>query len=137
MLQTTQSLLRVALPNDSDGVLSLALHWNEARDRRDPNYLGWMRFQLPQQSDGEMQKGDEKADVEKVDDEPFPLEKFTDAPSPKKPSPQLCLYDSVLDISAPRLPLPTQYGSTRTCLLLGLHLSTIFGLPQLRPRRLP
>ena len=80
----------MALQNDSDGVLSLALHWNEAWDRRDPNYLppGWMRLQLPQQPDGEMQKGGEKADVKKVDDGPFPLEKFTDAPSPKKPSPQ-------------------------------------------------
>ncbi|KAL2043745.1 hypothetical protein N7G274_003264 [Stereocaulon virgatum] len=86
---TMQSVLRVALTNDSDGVLSLALHWNDAWDRRDPNYLspGWIRLQLPQEVEKKLQDGEEKADMNKVDAGPFPLETFPDAPSLKRPSP--------------------------------------------------
>ena len=45
---TTESVLRVALPDDSDGILSLSLQWKEAWDKRDPKLLppGWMRLQI-------------------------------------------------------------------------------------------
>lgn len=46
---TLDKVLKVAGPNDSDGVLSLTLHWNSAWDQRDPKHLspGWMRLRLP------------------------------------------------------------------------------------------
>ena len=48
-LDTLNKVLKVSVPNDSDGVLSLTLHWNSAWDQRDPEHLspGWMRLRLP------------------------------------------------------------------------------------------
>ncbi len=45
---TTQSALRVSPPDDSDGILSLALQWQPEWDNRDPQFLppGWMRLQI-------------------------------------------------------------------------------------------
>ncbi|KAI4151563.1 MAG: hypothetical protein L6R39_001991 [Caloplaca ligustica] len=45
----TQTALRVSLPDDSDGVLSLALQWRQDWNRRDRSSLppGWMRLEFP------------------------------------------------------------------------------------------
>ncbi|KAA6413883.1 MAG: hypothetical protein FRX48_02245 [Lasallia pustulata] len=44
---TTQSVLRVAQPDDSDGILSLVLQWKEVWDRRDLTSLppSWLRLE--------------------------------------------------------------------------------------------
>ena len=44
------SVLRVSAPNDSDGILSLALHWEKEWDNRDPTCLppSWMRLEIPE-----------------------------------------------------------------------------------------
>lgn len=44
-----QSVLRVSVPDDSDGILSLALRWEKAWDNRDPASLppSWMRLEIP------------------------------------------------------------------------------------------
>ena len=83
---TTQVVLRVALPNDSDGVLSLALHWDPVWDRRDPNYLppGWMRVHLSEHADTGMANEHEKKPADKVDAEIYPLEKDDGAPTFEK-----------------------------------------------------
>ncbi|CAD6579042.1 MAG: hypothetical protein ASARMPREDX12_009047 [Alectoria sarmentosa] len=46
---TLVKVLKVSVPNDSDGVLSLTLYWNSAWDQRDPSQLspGWIRLQIP------------------------------------------------------------------------------------------
>ncbi|KAL9607918.1 MAG: hypothetical protein Q9167_007221, partial [Letrouitia subvulpina] len=46
---STQCVLRVSVPDESDGILSLALHWIPKWDIRDPLTLppGWMRIGLP------------------------------------------------------------------------------------------
>lgn len=46
---TTQSVLKVAQPGDSDGILSLVLQWKEAWDRRDLTSLppSWLRLENP------------------------------------------------------------------------------------------
>lgn len=46
---TTQSVLRVAQPGDSDGNLSLVLQWKEVWDRRDLTSLppSWLRLEKP------------------------------------------------------------------------------------------
>ncbi|MCJ1465526.1 hypothetical protein MMC07_004144 [Pseudocyphellaria aurata] len=43
-----QSALRVSVPDDSDGILSLALRWEEAWDNRDPTSLppSWIRLEI-------------------------------------------------------------------------------------------
>ena len=48
---TTQSALRVALPNDSDGILSLSLQWaKEWDDRKDQSLpLGWIRLRIAEE----------------------------------------------------------------------------------------
>ncbi|KAL8947271.1 MAG: hypothetical protein Q9222_006430 [Ikaeria aurantiellina] len=45
----TQTALRISLPDDSDGVLSLALQWKAEWNNRDHASLppGWMRLQFP------------------------------------------------------------------------------------------
>ncbi|KAL9098164.1 MAG: hypothetical protein Q9163_006123 [Psora crenata] len=50
---TTETVLRVSLPDDSDGILSLSLQWRNAWDKCDPSLLapGWMRLQIPEPSD--------------------------------------------------------------------------------------
>ena len=59
---TLDKVLKVSVPNDSDGVLSLTLHWSSAWDQRDPKHLspGWMRLSLPvdpkQTSDDALEK---------------------------------------------------------------------------------
>ena len=87
---TTKSVLKVALPSDSDGILSLALHWNPAWDGREHNYLppGWMRLQLPQPRDADLAEDDKKAPTQGLSPGPFPPEKALDAPRPEKPLPQ-------------------------------------------------
>lgn len=47
---TTQSVLRVAQPGDSDGILSLVLQWKEVWDRRDLTSLppSWLRLEHPE-----------------------------------------------------------------------------------------
>ncbi|KAI4199921.1 MAG: hypothetical protein LQ350_004273 [Teloschistes chrysophthalmus] len=45
----TQTALRISMPDDSDGVLSLALQWKPEWNRRDRSSLppGWMRLHFP------------------------------------------------------------------------------------------
>ncbi|KAL8682581.1 MAG: hypothetical protein Q9186_001354 [Xanthomendoza sp. 1 TL-2023] len=45
----TQSVLRVSMPDDSDGVLSLALQWKSEWNKRNHSSLppGWMRLEFP------------------------------------------------------------------------------------------
>ena len=47
---TLHNVLRVCIPDDSDGILSLAMSWNAGWDIRDPGLLppSWMRLQVPQ-----------------------------------------------------------------------------------------
>ena len=87
---TTKSVLKVALPSDSDGILSLALHWNPVWDNREHNYLppGWMRLQLPQPRNPDSAEDDKKAPTQSISPGPFPLEKALNAPRPEKPPPQ-------------------------------------------------
>ena len=84
---TTKSVLKVALPSDSDGILSLALHWNPVWGGREHNYLppGWMRLQLSQPRDAELAEDNKKAPAQGLSPGPFPLEKALDAPRPEKP----------------------------------------------------
>ncbi|PGH07416.1 hypothetical protein AJ80_08001 [Polytolypa hystricis UAMH7299] len=51
------AVLRVAVPNDSDGVLSLSMHWQKEWDRRGPLCLPpfWMRLEQPRE-DKELEK---------------------------------------------------------------------------------
>lgn len=65
------SVLRVSVPNDSDGVLSLALRWEEGWDNRDPTSLppSWMRLKISKSLSGAASKGgglpsDEAASIE-------------------------------------------------------------------------
>lgn len=53
-----QSALRVSMPDDSDGILSLALRWEKAWDNRDPTSLppSWMRLELPPLTNKETRK---------------------------------------------------------------------------------
>lgn len=46
---SSQTALRVSMPDDSDGILSLALQWKQDWNRRDHSSLppGWMRLTLP------------------------------------------------------------------------------------------
>lgn len=100
---TTQSALRIALPNDSDGVLSLALHWDEAWDDRDDQFLppGWMRLHLPEEKETktpeqqlsekgmpekEMQEADEAGHSKKAHSEAFPLADAQDRSPTQKPA---------------------------------------------------
>lgn len=55
-----QSALRVSVPDDSDGVLSLALRWEEAWDNRDPASLppSWIRLEITPPIDIETRKED-------------------------------------------------------------------------------
>lgn len=87
---TTKSVLKVALPSDSDGILSLALHWNPVWDGREHNYLppGWMRLQLPQPGNAELSEDNKKVPTQGISPGPFPLEKAFDAPRPEKPTAQ-------------------------------------------------
>ena len=87
---TTKSVLKVALPSDSDGILSLALHWNPVWDHREHDYLppGWMRLQLPQPGDKDLAGDDKKAPTQSTSAGPFPLEEALNAPRPEKPPPQ-------------------------------------------------
>ena len=45
---TTESVLKVALPDDSDGILSLSVQWKAAWDKHEPEVLppGWLRLQI-------------------------------------------------------------------------------------------
>lgn len=54
------SVLRVSVPDDSDGVLSLALRWEDAWDNRDPSSLppSWMRLEIPPLATAETAKGE-------------------------------------------------------------------------------
>lgn len=58
-----QSALRVAVPDDSDGILSLALRWDKAWDIRDPTSLppSWMRLDIPPPVDIKSKKEDGSA----------------------------------------------------------------------------
>ncbi|KAI9755224.1 MAG: hypothetical protein M1835_000839 [Candelina submexicana] len=55
---TTHSVLKVAVPDDSDGVLSLALGWRPDWNLRDINSLPpyWMRLETPNIRQGETEK---------------------------------------------------------------------------------
>lgn len=73
----TQCVLRVSVPDESDGILSLALHWIPKWDIRDPSTLppGWMRIALPPPAPSDMtEKGSEietqRAVSEKPDSNP-------------------------------------------------------------------
>ena len=50
------SVLRVSVPDDSDGVLSLALRWEDVWDNRDPTCLppSWMRLEIPKLATAEI-----------------------------------------------------------------------------------
>ena len=88
---TTKSVLKVALPSDSDGILSLALHWNPIWDDREHNYLppGWMRLQLPQPQDSDLAADKKTRPTQCMSPGPFPLEKGLDATRPEKSPLQL------------------------------------------------
>ncbi len=88
---TTKSVLKVALPSDSDGILSLALHWNPIWDDREHNYLppGWMRLQLPRPEEAELAEDDKKRPTQGMGSGPLPLEKALDGARPEKRPPQL------------------------------------------------
>lgn len=95
---TTQSALRIAPSNDSDGVLSLALHWNKAWDTRDDHFLppGWMRLRFSKDPEkdapekkapGDGMLDDEKAAATKgLQLETFPLSSSTPRLSTQKPA---------------------------------------------------
>ena len=87
---TTKSVLKVALPSDSEGILSLALHWDPVWGDREHSYLppGWMRLQLPQPADAKLTEDYKKAPTQGTSPGPFPLEKAMDAPLPEKTLPQ-------------------------------------------------
>lgn len=54
----TQTALRVSMPDDSDGFLSLALQWRSDWNKRDPSSLppGWMRLEFPSEAANEAVK---------------------------------------------------------------------------------
>ncbi|KAL9008889.1 MAG: hypothetical protein Q9173_006032 [Seirophora scorigena] len=55
---TTQTALRVSMPDYSDGVLSFALQWKQDWNKRDPSSLppGWMRLEIPSEAANEADK---------------------------------------------------------------------------------
>lgn len=84
---TLHCALKVSVPNDSDGVLSLALHWEQRWDRRDPNFMppGWMRVNVPLKVVDEPDNDGEKGSAEKASIELFPLEDDPASLSAAKP----------------------------------------------------
>jgi hypothetical protein len=52
----------VSVPDDSDGVLSLALRWEAEWDEREKESLPpeWMRLEVPELDGGEMEEGEEE-----------------------------------------------------------------------------
>lgn len=69
------SALRVSVPDDSDGVLSLALRWEAEWDEREPESLPpeWMRLEVPRvgigEGDGDRQDGRREAEEEKEEEQ--------------------------------------------------------------------
>ncbi|KAK4690491.1 hypothetical protein P7C71_g6312, partial [Lecanoromycetidae sp. Uapishka_2] len=72
---TTRSALRIALPNDSDGVLSLALHWDKAWDNRDDHFLppGWVRLRFSEEREEEKSEVEKSGHIKKAHLETYPL----------------------------------------------------------------
>jgi len=72
---TAQSAPRIALPNNSDGVLSLWLHWDKAWNNRDDHFLppGWMRLRFPGDSEKEVPDEDKTAAMKEAHTASFPL----------------------------------------------------------------
>ena len=79
---TTQKVLKVALPDDSDGILSLTLTWKSAWDEFDGGLKlrpGWMSVDVPQFPTNEDEKRASKEDTAaaKGEKRDFELEKAT------------------------------------------------------------
>ncbi|KAL8829562.1 MAG: hypothetical protein Q9170_006115 [Blastenia crenularia] len=76
----SQTTLRISMPDESDGILSLALQWKQEWNNRNHTSLppGWMRLGLPavatDQADT-LKTGNEKAETPAADDEICHVEK--------------------------------------------------------------
>ncbi|KAI4166378.1 MAG: hypothetical protein LQ342_000268, partial [Letrouitia transgressa] len=83
----TQCVLRVSVPDESDGILSLALYWIPRWDIRDPSTLppGWMRIGLPPSAPSDMTEKGGEAEVPETQRAVF--EKPNSNPPDKEPSP--------------------------------------------------
>ena len=68
--ETTQSVLRVAEPDDSDGILSLVLQWKVVWDRRDLTSLppAWLRLEIPMRKASEKQTSGDQQEFSIVGD---------------------------------------------------------------------
>ncbi|KAL9002029.1 MAG: hypothetical protein Q9188_005024 [Gyalolechia gomerana] len=72
---SSQAALRVSMPDESNGILSLALQWEQGWNRRDHSSLppGWMRLRLPEMTANKAEKApcsDEKILTPTIRDEP-------------------------------------------------------------------
>ncbi|KAI4121135.1 MAG: hypothetical protein LQ338_006552 [Usnochroma carphineum] len=76
---SSQTALRISMPDDSDGILSLALQWKQSWNKRDRLSLapGWMRLDFPATATEDHVNGDhnEKADTSLVDIESNDIKK--------------------------------------------------------------
>lgn len=106
-----QSALRVSVPDDSDGILSLALHWEKAWDNRDPTSLppSWMRLEIPSVINIETKQGDssliDMANSELTLPEQGSIQSANDENDPKEKSPVIIEPSSESKVSY--LPNPT------------------------------
>ncbi|KAL8635779.1 MAG: hypothetical protein Q9228_006768, partial [Teloschistes exilis] len=93
----TQTALRISMPDDSDGVLSLALQWKPEWNKRDRSSLppGWMRLHLPAAKPSSSNEKafsptvERAAELDRIsptktdDHDSVPLEKSDSQPKPK------------------------------------------------------
>lgn len=103
------SVLRVSVPDDSDGVLSLAVQWNGEWDRRDLASLppGWMRLEVPRPVTGREAEDDSGAgDTETLEKNMNVQESFLIFDS-EKPDAEKVPKEQVLPAKQPYLPKPT------------------------------
>ena len=106
-----QSALRVSVPDDSDGILSLALRWEKAWDNRDPTSLppSWMRLDIPPPIDIKSKKED-SSPIDMATSEQALLEQGSnksadDENNPKEEAPVITSPSSEEKVSY--LPTPT------------------------------
>lgn len=101
------SALRVSVPDDSDGILSLALRWEEAWDNRDPTSLppSWMRLQIPPPINNIEARKEDSSLIDMTTAEQRSLKSADDEKTPKEEAPVIPGHSSEGKVSY--LPTPT------------------------------
>ncbi|MCJ1257850.1 hypothetical protein MMC24_005676 [Lignoscripta atroalba] len=104
----TESVLRVSVPDDSDGILSLSLQWRRAWDQRDGASLppSWMRLEDTRDSSID------------EDSKQLPNPAKDEFPLPEKPTDTTTPQDSARSL---RFHLSSRYGSFKIATALWEH----------------